>query len=113
MTVRQRTFGPAQLSTTAAVTVYTAGTGFVGRIDKFTLINTTTNDVTGCKVYVGGTGTGDQVVTNLTVPAQDEVQVAVANHGIQAGDALLVQVGTATAVNYYVTITERTQRPVG
>jgi hypothetical protein len=110
MTVRTRTFGPAQIATTAALEVYTAGTGFVGRIDKFTLVNTTTNDVTACKVFVGGTGTGDQIVTDLTVPAQDEVQVAVANHAIQAGDALNVQVGTATAINYYVTITERTQR---
>lgn len=110
MTVRTRTFGPTQIATTDAVTVYTAGTGFVGRIDKFTLVNTTTNDVTGCKVYVGGTGTGDEIVTDLTVPAQDEVQVAVANHAVQAGDALNVSVGTATAVNYYVTITERTQR---
>lgn len=110
MAVRTRAFGPSQITTTDTVTVYTAGTGFVGRIDKFTLINTTTNDVTGCKVYVGGTSTSDEIVTDLTVPAEDEVQVAVANHAVQAGDALNVKVGTATAVNYYVTITERTQR---
>ena len=110
MTVRTRAFGPSQIATTDAVTVYTAGTGFVGRIDKFTLVNTTTTDVTGCKVMVGGTSTSDEIVTDLTVPAEDEVQVAVANHAVQAGDALNVKVGTATAVNYYVTITERTQR---
>ena len=110
MTVRTRTFGPTQLANTSVNTIYTAGTGFVGRIDKFTLINTTTSDVTGCKVLVGGTGTSDEIVTDLTVPAQDEVQVAVANHAIQAGDALNVQVGTGSAINYYVTITERTQR---
>lgn len=110
MTVRTRTY-QAQLSNGNSTNIYGAGTGFVGRIDKLTLINTTSLDITGVKVYIGGTGTSlsaDEVVTDLTLPAEDEVQVPVANHAIQAGDFLVVS--AASGVNYYATITERTQR---
>lgn len=98
------------LTTTTATSVYTCPTGFVAKIDKLSLSNTATTDNTPCIIYVGSSAaTGTTIIPSLTVPANSQETVAIANHVLEATDQIFVKPGAATNLVVRLSVTERTQ----
>ena len=110
MSIRNKRFR-AQLDTTATVLIYTVPDGSVAKVDKLTLSNTDTTQVSGANVFVGGTAAANKVFGPLAIPASEAITPSLANHTLEAGDSVHLQVGTAAQINYYLSVVQRTQGP--
>lgn len=98
------------LTTTTATEIYVCPTGFVAKVDKLSLSNTATTDNTPCIIYIGtSAAAGTTIIPSLTVPANDKVDVAIANHTLEAGDKIYVKPGAATNLVSRLSLVERTQ----
>jgi hypothetical protein len=63
-----KTLAQGQLATSAG-TLYTAPSSTQSFIKSIHLANATGSDVTGVKLFIGGTAAGNQITGSLTIPA--------------------------------------------